>query len=151
MALAGAYLGGASANGTLNPTKWDYNSPTTWVGIGTGALMGAGADPVADNRAFGVLAATTGHSTTIATTRELVPLIHHLNNDGRAILNLNLPGDVGHAVVVTSISTKVISKPNGTFKIRPYVIGTMDPATGLQNYFGERTLNDATRLYYISR
>ena len=43
MALAGAYLGGASANGTLNPTKWDYNSPTTWVGIGTGALMGAGA------------------------------------------------------------------------------------------------------------
>jgi hypothetical protein len=43
VALAGAYLGGASANGTLNPGKWDYNSPTTWVGIGTGALMGAGA------------------------------------------------------------------------------------------------------------
>jgi hypothetical protein len=40
VALAGAYLGGASANGTLNPGKWDYNSSQTYWGMGIGAITG---------------------------------------------------------------------------------------------------------------
>lgn|GEM_PF-3582294 len=39
-AVVGAYIGGSSANGTFNPGKWDYSSSSTWVGMGTGALIG---------------------------------------------------------------------------------------------------------------
>ena len=38
-AIVGAYLGGASANSTFNIAKWENNA-TTWIGIGTGVLMG---------------------------------------------------------------------------------------------------------------
>jgi hypothetical protein len=65
MALAGAYLGGASANGTLNPTKWDYNSPTTWVGIGTGALMGAGAGALGASGQLNMIARPTVAGVTV--------------------------------------------------------------------------------------
>jgi len=41
-AILGAYLGGASGNhGELNPTKWDFSSPDTYVGMLTGAAIGA--------------------------------------------------------------------------------------------------------------
>ena len=38
-AIVGAYIGGSSANGTFNPTKWENNS-RTWWGIGIGAVTG---------------------------------------------------------------------------------------------------------------
>ncbi|WP_262510701.1 RHS repeat domain-containing protein [Gelidibacter algens] len=39
-ALVGAYIGGAQANGTWNPLKWDYKSSGTWIGIVGGAAIG---------------------------------------------------------------------------------------------------------------
>jgi RHS repeat-associated protein len=40
-ALIGGYLGGVSMNqGELNPLKWDYSEPFTYLGIGFGALAG---------------------------------------------------------------------------------------------------------------
>ncbi len=39
-AIVGAYIGGAQANGTYNPFKWDYSSGRTWLGIGGGAVIG---------------------------------------------------------------------------------------------------------------
>ncbi len=39
--LGGAYLGGVVANGgELNPTKWNYSNPGTYLGIGLGAFGG---------------------------------------------------------------------------------------------------------------
>lgn len=40
-ALIGAYIGGAQANGSWNPLKWDYKSSNTWIGIVGGAAIGA--------------------------------------------------------------------------------------------------------------
>lgn len=41
-AILGAYLGGLSGNhGELNPTKWDFSSPDTYVGMIAGAVIGA--------------------------------------------------------------------------------------------------------------
>lgn len=39
-AIVGGYIGGAQANGTFNPLKWDWKSGQTWAGIGGGALVG---------------------------------------------------------------------------------------------------------------
>jgi RHS repeat-associated protein len=38
--VVGAYLGGSAANGTFDPTKWDYKSADTWIGLGVGGLLG---------------------------------------------------------------------------------------------------------------
>ncbi|CEN36674.1 RHS repeat-associated core domain protein (fragment) [Capnocytophaga cynodegmi] len=38
--IVGAYIGGAQANGTYNPFKWNYSSGKTWLGIVGGALVG---------------------------------------------------------------------------------------------------------------
>lgn len=40
-AVVGAYIGGAMANDHLNPGKWDFHDPNTWVGIGVGGTIGA--------------------------------------------------------------------------------------------------------------
>ena len=40
MAIAGGYLGGSVANNTFNPGDWDWNSASTYVGIGIGAAVG---------------------------------------------------------------------------------------------------------------
>ena len=40
-ALIGAYLGGAGANKSFNPGKWDWKSGTTWAGMIGGAFQGA--------------------------------------------------------------------------------------------------------------
>lgn len=40
-AVVGAYVGGAQANGSWNPLKWNWKSGSTWAGIGGGALIGA--------------------------------------------------------------------------------------------------------------
>jgi RHS repeat-associated protein len=40
-ALLGAYLGGTAANGTFDPTMWDYKSSDTWMGMGIGGVAGA--------------------------------------------------------------------------------------------------------------
>lgn len=37
-AVAGAYLGAASANDSWNPFKWNYRNPQTYVHAGIGAL-----------------------------------------------------------------------------------------------------------------
>ncbi|KAK9512205.1 hypothetical protein O3M35_000675 [Rhynocoris fuscipes] len=39
-AVAGAYLGGAAANGTFDLTKWNWKSSKTWLGIFGGAVGG---------------------------------------------------------------------------------------------------------------
>ncbi len=39
-AAAGAYLGGAISNGSLNPGKWDWDNPNTLMGVFSGALSG---------------------------------------------------------------------------------------------------------------
>ena len=39
-ALIGAYIGGAQANGTYNPFKWNYSNADTWMGITGGAIIG---------------------------------------------------------------------------------------------------------------
>jgi RHS repeat-associated protein len=39
-AVVGAYLGGAQANGSLNPFKWNWNSGKTWLGVLGGAVIG---------------------------------------------------------------------------------------------------------------
>ncbi|MBJ7880428.1 hypothetical protein JEM65_07150 [Gelidibacter salicanalis] len=36
----GAYMGGAQANGTWNPLKWNYKSSSTWIGMAGGAAIG---------------------------------------------------------------------------------------------------------------
>ncbi|CAG7787160.1 unnamed protein product [Allacma fusca] len=41
LAVAGAYLGGAAANKSWNPAKWNLKSPQTWLGILLGGLSGA--------------------------------------------------------------------------------------------------------------
>jgi RHS repeat-associated protein len=38
--LAGAYVGGATVNGSFNPANWAWGNWRTWVGIGVGALVG---------------------------------------------------------------------------------------------------------------
>jgi len=38
---AGTYLGGAAVNGSLNPGKWKWGSPVTFVGLLTGGVFGA--------------------------------------------------------------------------------------------------------------
>jgi hypothetical protein len=40
-AIIGAYVGGAQANGTYNPFKWNWGSGRTWTGIVGGAVIGA--------------------------------------------------------------------------------------------------------------
>jgi len=40
-AAVGAYLGGAMSNGSLNPGKWDWSDPGTFMGMFSGALSGA--------------------------------------------------------------------------------------------------------------
>lgn len=40
-AVAGAYLGGAAANGSWNPVDWDWASRSTWFGIFGGGIAGA--------------------------------------------------------------------------------------------------------------
>jgi hypothetical protein len=40
MMVDGALMGGAQANGTMNPFKWDYSSGKTWLNMGLGALSG---------------------------------------------------------------------------------------------------------------
>ncbi|XP_053690820.1 uncharacterized protein LOC128739361 [Sabethes cyaneus] len=40
LALVGAYLGGAAANGSWNPGEWNWASAGTWLGIIGGALGG---------------------------------------------------------------------------------------------------------------
>ncbi len=39
--VVGAYCGGMSANGTWNPTQWNWNSWQTYVGMAAGAAAGA--------------------------------------------------------------------------------------------------------------
>ena len=39
-AVIGAYIGGAQANGTYNPFKWNYSNANTWLGIVGGAVIG---------------------------------------------------------------------------------------------------------------
>ena len=39
--VIGAYSGGVLANGSFNPTKWNYSSATTWKYMFCGALTGA--------------------------------------------------------------------------------------------------------------
>ena len=39
-AVIGAYIGGAQANGTYNPFKWNYSNADTWMGITGGAIIG---------------------------------------------------------------------------------------------------------------
>ncbi|XP_062546588.1 uncharacterized protein LOC134212602 [Armigeres subalbatus] len=41
LAVVGAYLGAAAANGSWNPAEWNWKSISTWLGIITGAFMGA--------------------------------------------------------------------------------------------------------------
>lgn len=41
LGLIGAFFGGAAANGSLNPVKWDWKSSQTWLGIVGGGLTGA--------------------------------------------------------------------------------------------------------------
>ena len=38
---AGVYAGGAAVNGSLNPGKWQWGAPKTWVGMVAGGLFGA--------------------------------------------------------------------------------------------------------------
>ncbi len=40
-AVIGGYMGGTMANGTYNPTQWDYSSGKTWGYIAGGAIVGA--------------------------------------------------------------------------------------------------------------
>jgi RHS repeat-associated protein len=41
LAIVGAYIGGVASNhGELNPGHWNYKAATTWLGIGTGAILG---------------------------------------------------------------------------------------------------------------
>ncbi len=48
-ALVGAYLGGSVANGSFDPTQWDWQSADTWVGIVLGGVFGAlGATSIAN-------------------------------------------------------------------------------------------------------
>ncbi len=39
-AIIGAYSGGSIANGTSNPSQWNWQSSKTWTGIGVGAVVG---------------------------------------------------------------------------------------------------------------
>lgn len=62
-AIIGAYIGGSKANDNWNPLKWDYSSGKTWLGIGTGAVIGAiGGEIVgaglAGAQAFGIFGVT---------------------------------------------------------------------------------------------
>lgn len=38
LAIGGAYIGGAKANDSWNPIKWNWESPDTYIGMGFGAL-----------------------------------------------------------------------------------------------------------------
>lgn len=40
-AVVGAYFGGAQANGSYNPLKWNWSSGSTWLGVLGGAAIGA--------------------------------------------------------------------------------------------------------------
>lgn len=40
LGILGAYLGGAAANNSWNPAKWDWKSSSTWLGILGGGLAG---------------------------------------------------------------------------------------------------------------
>jgi hypothetical protein len=39
-ALAGAYIGGAMSNGSLNPGDWNFENPSTWLGMIGGGMLG---------------------------------------------------------------------------------------------------------------
>uniref|UniRef100_A0A0P6IV74 Putative sgs n=1 Tax=Aedes aegypti TaxID=7159 RepID=A0A0P6IV74_AEDAE len=41
LAIVGAYLGAAAANGSWDPTEWNWKSGNTWLALITGALAGA--------------------------------------------------------------------------------------------------------------
>ncbi len=59
-AAVGAYMGGTIANGTYNPTKWDFGSPQTWGFMICGGLVGAASGYVgAYVSASGIPAANT--------------------------------------------------------------------------------------------
>lgn len=59
--IIGAYAGGAIANGTANPLKWDWTSGKTWAGIIGGAAVGVAlaAGAVAGLAALGAISAAT--------------------------------------------------------------------------------------------
>ncbi|XP_026478528.1 uncharacterized protein LOC113384964 [Ctenocephalides felis] len=54
LAIGGAYLGGAAANKSWNPLKWDWKSTSTWLGIIGGGIAGAVA-PFAAVQSAGLL------------------------------------------------------------------------------------------------
>lgn len=70
-AVIGTYIGGSIANGTYNPTKWDFSSGKTWGYMVGGGLIGAasghvGAAIMASNTAIantiGIIVASTMNS-----------------------------------------------------------------------------------------
>jgi hypothetical protein len=63
--VVGAYIGGSSANGTFNPGKWDYSSSSTWVGMGTGALIGGLSGGVASTGQFAIAGGVTVAGVTV--------------------------------------------------------------------------------------
>jgi RHS repeat-associated protein len=40
-AVIGAYIGSSVANGTFDPTMWDWGGADTWIGMGIGGVVGA--------------------------------------------------------------------------------------------------------------
>jgi RHS repeat-associated protein len=64
-AIVGAYLGGSTANGTFNPVKWDYSSSATWIGMGTGALIGGLSGGVASTGQFAIAGGVTVAGVTV--------------------------------------------------------------------------------------
>ena len=59
-AVIGAYIGGTLANGSYNPTKWDYSSAQTWGFMFCGGMVGAASGYVgAYVSASGIPAANT--------------------------------------------------------------------------------------------
>ena len=64
-AIIGAYIGGAQANGTYNPFKWDFNNVDTWIGMVGGAVVGgvsayAGGLAAAGLAAYGITGGVIG-------------------------------------------------------------------------------------------
>jgi RHS repeat-associated protein len=60
-AVVGAYLGGATANNQWDPTKWNFESANTWLGIVGGGLAG-GLAPFGAAGSVGFLTTTVGLS-----------------------------------------------------------------------------------------
>ncbi|XP_019526533.3 uncharacterized protein LOC109398599 [Aedes albopictus] len=61
LAVVGAYLGAAAANGSWNPAEWNWRSVNTWLGLFAGALTGATLPSTAIST-FTYLTATLGLS-----------------------------------------------------------------------------------------